>query len=119
MGPGKAHGYKCPGKSHVEGYLNSEALIVKYEDLKQHPLGEVKKICDFLDITKSDEQLKSAIDSQSFASKKRNFLKSNDVKKADFMRKGASGEWRTTLDEEAISLVEDNLRELLNNLGYN
>lgn len=107
-----------PWKSHVEGYLKSDVLIIKYEDLKENPLLEAKKICSVLNIERSETELLSSIENQSFENKKKLFLKSNQVGKAHFLRSGVAGSWRRELSKTNIQMILDNIGDALNSLGY-
>lgn len=61
---------RTPWKEHVLGYLNSGMHIVKYEDLKINPLDEARKICEYLSIDRTNEQLSEAIANQSIDKKR-------------------------------------------------
>jgi hypothetical protein len=63
-----------PWKEHVYGYLNSGALIIKYENLIKNPLHEAQRICEYLDIDRSDMELGQSIHIQSFKIKKKKLM---------------------------------------------
>ena len=92
-------------KEHVLGYINSGALIIKYEDLKKDALSEAKRISQFLNISRSEDDLVASINNQSFESKKKKLLESNQLNKANFLRKGATGEWREALSANNIDFL--------------
>jgi len=107
-----------PWKEHVSGYLNSDALIIKYEDLKEDALREVKRICEFLNIKRDDDSLTESIEIQSFESKKKKLLERNNIRNANFLRKGKSGEWKKELSNKNKELIHDEIGNVLEKLGY-
>lgn len=107
-----------PWKEHVYGYLNSGALIIQYETLITKPLHEAQRICEYLNIDRSDRELGQSIHIQSFEIKKNQLLEHNETAKANLLRRGRPGEWKTALSTENLNMINDELREILNELGY-
>jgi Sulfotransferase domain len=109
---------RTPWKDHVVGYLNSSSLIIRYEDLKTEPLREAKRICEYLNIERSNEQLSESIHNQSMENKKKMFLDEGKLKDASFLRKGTSGQWKKSLNAENIKRINETLNDLLMQLNY-
>lgn len=109
---------RVPWKEHVMGYLNSGALIVKYETLKANPLSEAKRICEYLNIEKNENHLIASIENQSFEKKKKLFGDSNQPEKANFLRKGISGKWKEVLSSKNIKMINNEIGEFLEKLEY-
>jgi hypothetical protein len=107
-----------PWNEHVMGYLKSDVLIIKYEDLKSDPLCEAKKICGYLNIERSEKKLLESISIQSFDNKKKKFLENNDLQKAKFLRKGKTGEWKEVLSDHNINMINEEIGDFLQQLGY-
>jgi len=89
-----------PWKAHVKGYLENDVLKIKYEDLKINPLAEVKKICSYLNIERSEDELIESIKNQSFGKKKKMFVDQNQLMQVDFLRSGSIGQWKKVLSTE-------------------
>lgn len=109
---------RVPWKEHVIGYLNSGALIIKYETLKANPLSEAKRICEYLNIERNENSLIASIQNQSFEKKKKILLDSNLLGEANFLRKGISGEWKEVLSSKNIRMINEEIGDFLEKLGY-
>ncbi|MDJ0535701.1 MAG: sulfotransferase domain-containing protein [Xenococcaceae cyanobacterium MO_207.B15] len=109
---------RVPWKDHVMGYLKSSSLLIRYEDLRAEPISEAKRICEYLNIERSEKKLMESIYNQSFEKKKKMFLDSSQLKNASFLRKGTSGEWNKMLSAENIKMINEELGDFLAELGY-
>lgn len=66
---------QTPWKSHVKDFISQkDILCISYESLKQDPLTQASRICNYLSLTRSSAELQAAIDTQSFQRKKKKFL---------------------------------------------
>ena len=99
-------------------------IFVKYEDLLKYPTYETKRIMDFLNFSRTNEQIEEAVRQCSFQNLKQYeqkkaakfFNKSNN--NVSFFRKGASGEWRNVLTErEKNAIVAANSLQM-KTMGY-
>ncbi|CAO2639478.1 Sulfotransferase 1B1 [Lemmus lemmus] len=89
-------------KSWWEKKKEHPLLFLYYEDLKQNPKEEIKKVASFLDKTLDEETLDKIIHHTSFEMMKDNpmvnytHLPSSmmDHSKSPFMRKGTIGDWK-------------------------
>ncbi len=123
-----------PGRwnNHVENWLlNNHSIkngfiFVKYEDLKENTLIEVKRIMKFLSIKKSDKDIQKAIQWASFENMRRleneqqdrhsTFSKSNN--KIPFVRKGNVNGWKNVLTTNQKNMIDQQFRRTLFSLGY-
>jgi hypothetical protein len=108
---------------HIERWnenpFGADILVIKYENLHTNPYHEIKKICDFLKISRSDDLINKVIDGSSFQRLKNSFatdegLLHSDWKRKDsskFFRKGKIGSYKTELTE---NLEEYLLKEAQN-----
>ena len=81
-------------------------------------LPMARKICDFLNINRADDELTAAIDTQSFHHKKQMLLADNQQGKAVLLRRGRSGEWKETLPADNVRRIEAELGDFMAELGY-
>jgi hypothetical protein len=88
---------RIPWDIHIASFLESNALIVKYENLLNQPMLECKKILDHLYIEKSQDFIRQAYYRQSFEVTKQLAKRQGDQAHEKFLRKGKSGDWRKTL----------------------
>jgi hypothetical protein len=111
---------KHPWKAHVEGFLarSGEVLMMSYEDLRKDPLRCARELCRFLALERTDAALEAAIHAQSFEQKKKALLQQGREDKAAFLRRGESGKWHQTLRAENLALLENDLGDLMRQLGY-
>lgn len=109
-----------PWKEHVRGFLaqKDRILVTSYEALKADPQSCAKEICAFLSIERTDGEIETAIRVQSFDAKKRFFINNGLARKADFLRRGESGTWKTALGQQRIALIEKRLGAFMATLGY-
>lgn len=112
------HWVRIPWAFHYKQYLDKDCAFVKYEDLLENPLVECQKIATFLGLEVSDEVINSAIDAQSFQSKKKAFLKAGDKRRANFMKSGTKEQWRNKLSGMQKRRLSTALRQELASLGY-
>jgi len=84
---------------------------VRYEDLHADPVGEVIRLYSFLGFP-IDERVAAGITDRT------SITHFSDRTEGRHRRKGAVGEWRTTLDVDDIDLIEREAGELLRAMGY-
>lgn len=90
---------------------DAEMIFVRYEDLLNQPLNELKKICSFLGLERSDELLERVISGNSINKMRQRVEKTGGMgnsswsgsKGKNFFRKGVSG---TYLNEMEMSLQD-------------
>lgn len=93
---------------------NAEIIWVKYEDLKNDKMKVLKSLCDFLNISRTEQELDEVIKCTSFNHMK-NLENRNDwqkmnnkasLSKGNFVRKGAINSYQTEVDEKLIKEFE-------------
>lgn len=94
---------------YIENPFNSRIVFIKYENLIEQDVDELKKICLFLDIERSDEFLRSVYLNNTFAemkSREKKFGWDNSAwpKDKSFIRRGKVGSYN---DEFPKDLLDD------------
>jgi hypothetical protein len=95
-------------------------LLIRYEDLKRNIYGEVEKIAAFLNLKRTDEEIKKAVEWSSFtnmrALEQQQWTDSNsDI---PFVRQGQTNTWKSLLTEEQKKEIKVHFGEILGRLGY-
>ncbi|MEM1211269.1 MAG: sulfotransferase domain-containing protein [Planctomycetota bacterium] len=110
---------KASWLSHLEAYVNDgRAHVVRYEDLLADTVKESQSILKHLGLERSADQVRQAVENQSFKQAKKRFEQSGDRSRATFMRKGVSGQWRDRLTAEQIAAFNEQLSDHLARYGY-
>lgn len=111
--------------NHVIGWLNQKEkiengfLLIKYENLLKNTHEETKKIIEFLNIKRSDEQINDAITWASF-----NNMRSIENKQRwgnstiPFIRSGKTGQWKNFLNQEQKNKLHKQFEKTLIRLNY-
>lgn len=109
-----------PWDEHVIPYLQAGIFNVRYENLLSKPFNECKRILNHIglyhDIT--DEDIREAINRQSFETVKKKFESLGDKQKALFLRKGFSGQWKKDLTRKQKIFLNQRFGSTLKRLGY-
>jgi len=109
------HWCRISWKNHYTPYLNQDVLFVRYEDMLSSPQEQCRKIMKYLNLFWEASFIEKAIWNQSFDKKKREFLKRDEVWKANFLRVGKSGQWESKFSEKQKMVF---LKYLYNELVY-
>jgi len=88
-------------------------LLVKYEDLRQKPFEELKKIYNFLEINLSDEEIKEIVEKYSFEN-----IPDSQKGKGKFLRTATTGQWRENFTSEEQELMNSIISKKLEKYGY-
>lgn len=99
---------------HAKSWINKYDVIISYENLKQDPRAEIKKILNFLSLDIPDERLNEAIKKSSFDNmrqiEKNSSLKWKKEHKMDknfyFIRKGEVRQWQAGFSKEDLFFYE-------------
>lgn len=80
-------------------------IVVKFEDTKTNPQREIKKVLDFLKISRSSEEIEKAIEASSFQNMKNKIDKLTTDKDLQFktLRKGQINEWKNTYTAKQLN----------------
>ena len=107
--------------------FKAEKIIIRYEDLVINPIGELKRITEFLNISRDSEELLRSINGNSFENmrKKENVLGlDNELNKviqesgSSFFRKGKVGNYKEELSIDLIKTIESKVHNELGYYGY-
>lgn len=101
-------------------------LLVKYEDLKADTFSCAQKICNFLELERTDEAVQSAINSSTaqrmkdLESAQGKLWKATRRSRQDipFVRSTAVGQWGDILPAPIVSKIEASWGDLMHQLGY-
>jgi hypothetical protein len=96
---------------HDEPRWDGRVMRLRYEDLHADPVGEVVRLYQFLALAVDGPTAESIVDATSIT-------KFSDRSDGRHRRKGAVGEWRTTLDAADLELIEREAGQLLRAVGY-
>lgn len=96
-------------KCYNDGYEHPNYLLLEYKNLKFDTKNELKKICNFLGIKRTNEQLNKVIRNNSFKKLSGGRQLGNEDGMS-FHRKGIVGDWKNYLSKENL----DKIKNLLN-----
>ena len=109
---------------HVLSWINAPVPVcfIRYEDMKQDSFNTFKKAVKFMELDKSDEEIRSAIKKSSFDNlqkqEKEKGFKERSQKSKSFFRKGEVGDWRNHLNEAQIINIKNNNSKVMEMFGY-
>ncbi|WP_394747380.1 sulfotransferase domain-containing protein [Spongiimicrobium salis] len=102
-------------KAHYTPYLEKNILFVSYENMLSQPLIECKKITEYLELSRTDEEILDSISKQSFTHRKAESLKKEDTK---LLRKGQYGYWKNELTTAEKQLFLKTLKKEFSHFKY-
>ncbi|WP_026753230.1 sulfotransferase domain-containing protein [Sediminibacter sp. Hel_I_10] len=107
----------------ISNPYNADILALKYEDLINDPLSEMKRVMSFLKIDRSEETLLRSINGNSFNEMKRKerelgWNNQDWDKKEEFIRKGKVGSYKEEMAIELIAFFENEAQAELNYFNY-
>ncbi len=101
-------------------YENPFAHKVRYENLQNNPIDELRRVGDYLKLRFKAKTAKRAIHKNSF--QKLSGREPGHEKKDEFLRKGITGDWKNYFDEDCISAFktakDGRWNRLLIKMGY-
>lgn len=106
-----------PWKRYVKPYLTNNVFSVRYEDVLINPDQACSRILDYLQIKRTDHEVKLAIKAQSFKTTKQRFIHANDIQRSDFLKTGRAEQWRTAMNPKQIAQFAE-IQEILTQLRY-
>lgn len=124
-----------PGKwdSHIESWLvnqqkiNKGLLLIKYEDLLENTSKEVQRLLNFLNLSRTENEISEAIKWASFDNmkaleqKQKDYLNGNSPyvnKSMPFLREGRANKWKSVLNKEQLQKINQKFSKTLKKLGY-
>ncbi len=105
-------------REHWLPYREAGVPIVRYEDLLARPEEESARILRDLGISRSPEQIATAVKNQSFQHKKETLLQKGETGRAKFLRVGKSGQWREKLPHHLQHRFLKEIGPALRDWGY-
>jgi len=115
---GKIVNMEIPWHEHVLGFLETEHLIVRYEDLLSNPQDELKNIQEYVGVNLEKPKLEKIIRKHSFNRKKNKYKRDGNKKGLQFLRAGESGQWEKRLTSCQVQEVSNACNSTLHRLGY-
>ncbi len=115
-----------PWHRHIKSWLESplaktpQFLMLRFEDLKQDPVGGFTRMAEFLGVNASPELIQRAVANSSIEKMREKEVR-EPVKasvKGRFVGTGAVQGWRTKLTPAQVQLVESYAGSALERLGY-
>ncbi len=122
--PGRWHEHV---KQWMENPYKADILIVKYEDMKSDTSHELKRICDFLSLNFSTEQISRVVEGCSFENLKKmeQTIGLNDAARqwkgddqSRFFRKGVKGDFKNEIEPSLLKCFEEYSYEQLKRFNY-
>jgi hypothetical protein len=115
---------------HVRQWINNpynaDIIKVKYEDLKSQPIITLQRICDFIQVEISDDRLQRIIDNNSIDNLRERVFKfgmDNDHTWKNkpvtaFFRKGQVGGYKEEMNEDLVTLFNEESKTELEYFNY-
>ncbi|MDQ6735179.1 MAG: sulfotransferase domain-containing protein [Nitrospirota bacterium] len=117
----------CKWHEHVAAWesnpFQAEMITVRYEDLLDEPLGQLRHACEFIGVTRSDSQLQTVIEKSSFTKmrRKEEQLGWEDrawPKDKFFVRRGVVGSYKDEMPPEVLALFLADAEVTLRTYNY-
>jgi len=117
-------------QTHVKEWLtnpyNAEIITIRYEDLLNQPLIELKKICNFINIARSEDLLQRVIDGNQIDKMRQRVKDTGGMghkawqgeKGEQFFRSGKSGTYQRDLCDELIHFFNKEPEKQLSLFNY-
>jgi len=120
----------CTWKMHTESWINFKTvprLIIRYEDMVKNNENAIIQISNYIKILYdnkiffdksiiADTLEKTNFNNLQKLEQKNGFVEATSDK---FFRKGISGQWQNILSNNQINLIQNELKDYMNALGYN
>jgi len=106
------------GKTTEDGpmLLGENYAEVRYEDMLEQPVKEVRRLLEFLGADASEETVVRCVERNSFERKTKR--RKGEEDSTAFLRKGIAGDWRNVFTEEDKRIYKKDAGWLLLDLGY-
>ena len=93
-----------------------QLLFIKYEDMKQDLLSNVKQIASFLNIQVSDKHMQQVVNDSSMEEMKSELYDWHEFKPGTHVRSGESGEWEKYFTAEQNEWFDRKYKKLYEDL---
>jgi Sulfotransferase domain len=97
--------------------LGDNYYQVRYEDLLAEPVGEVRRLLEFLGADSDEEVVRACVEAASFEQLSGG-RSQGEEDSSSFYRKGVAGDWRNHFTKEDRRVFREEAGELLIRLGY-
>ncbi|MEE9439571.1 MAG: sulfotransferase domain-containing protein [Saprospiraceae bacterium] len=94
-------------KMYNNGYTHPNYMLLRYEELHTDTLNQLKNICSFLKISKTDTELNKIITDNSFDTISGTL--EDEGKRPFFTRKGIVGDYLNFMDQDVIDLINESI----------
>jgi hypothetical protein len=117
----------CHWHEHVERWLanphGAEMIVIRYEDLQAAPPRELRRLCAFLGLTRTDDYLAHVASKASFAiarakETREGWDNANWPKDQAFVRRGVVGSYRDEMPADVLAAFLERARPTLTRHGY-
>lgn len=91
--------------NHVNGWLDHQGghmLVVKYESLRSDAVTEVQRICAFVGIERTTDQINRALIESSFEKQQKDFANYKPFKNRSVGVKGGKNKWKEYFSDELL-----------------
>ena len=110
---------------HVKSWTEQKQIpvhVIRYEDMIQDPFLSFKQAVKFMEIEKTDDEIKKAIRYSDFKilseQEKESGFKEKMIKSKSFFRKGKIGDWRKHLSDDIVNLVIEKHKDVMGKFEY-
>lgn len=123
--------FPCKWHEHVAQWYNnpyrSEMIVIRYEDLRQNTIGEMRRLCDFCGLTVTQEQLSTVVSGCTFERLKLfeslhglvdGRFRFPTTTSSSFFRGGRSGDYLNELDDQLLRYFNKEAKDQLLQFGY-
>ncbi|HEX3010408.1 MAG TPA: sulfotransferase domain-containing protein [Syntrophomonadaceae bacterium] len=111
--------------SHVQSWADNGHIpveVIRYEDMKSHPLETFKRAVDFIGLDYDDQQIYKAIQFSDFKvlkqQEEKDPFKERPPQAESFFRQGNSGDWTNHLSYAQINNIIATHKEIMQRFGY-
>lgn len=96
--------------------LKDRYIEVRYEDLLERPVDEIRRLLGFLGAESGEETAKRCVEAASF--ERMSKRKRGEEDSSSFFRKGVAGDWKNVFTERDKKVFKEATGDLLVKLGY-
>lgn len=110
---------------HVKSWTEQTLMpvyVLRYEDMIQNTVESFTAAIRFLNIEKTDDEIRTAIRKSDFRilteQEKESGFREKMIKSKSFFRKGEIGDWRNHLNDQMSNEIIENHQEMMLKFGY-
>lgn len=119
--------WPCQWAEHVASWLDADLpadkfLLLRYEEMKQDPAGQLQRLIQFSQLTVSPERFQQALEQSSFQAMRQAEQQyggpGGHNPEGGFMRQGQSGGWRQQFGPAEKEIAKKEMNQMLIRLAY-